>query len=683
MDGWVKIGTELDTKSFDSQIEYVKSQMQEIEDKLLKADMGFEVGDTQKLEAQYETLVQKLGKLQQKQSDINNQGFSKVESSLQNVGKKTDSVVRKIAKWGLAVFGIRSAYLGIRKAISSVRAENEQVDASFKAIGSFFASVFEPVVIRIVGWMTQLIQYVNYLAKAWFGVDFLAKSNEKSLKGANKQAKELRKTLSGFDEMNVINDSGGTSGVGGGIGDLPIPEDFPVPKWLEWIKDNGGLIAKVLIGIGTAFLAIKLLLFIDKASKAIDILKKLSKAFFSLKTLGIAVAIAGLVLIIKNVADLIFNWETLTAKEKILRGAFVLLGIAAIALGYAIATGISVATLGIGALIGGATALVIGLVGLITKFVSEEKAIKSVAKAQRDLTNAQNEYIDANDKYINAVDKSTEAFEALEQAQKDTGISGKDLYDKVEQGTLNYADMNEKQKLVYKAYLDNDRAQKELKTSTEELTIAKQNEKIASWENKLAVAAEKGEYDKYKKSVVDAFNKGELKADEARTLIGKSMSGMSRDAQQTFMKDLPNSIKNGLEPKNFETAGQKLRKWFEGLWSNIKSGWNSVSSWFGNLFSGKSGAKMATGGIILPKMATGGIINNPNHGVPVGGRAIGGESGAEGVIPLTDSQAMETLGNAIGRYITINANIPVNMNGRTISREIKKVNTNDNFVMNR
>ena len=85
--------------------------------------------------------------------------------------------------------------MGIRRAISSVRAENEQVDASFKAIESFFASVFEPVVIRIVGWMTQLIQYVNYLAKAWFGVDFLAKSNEKSLKGANKQAKELRKNI--------------------------------------------------------------------------------------------------------------------------------------------------------------------------------------------------------------------------------------------------------------------------------------------------------------------------------------------------------------------------------------------------------------------------------------------------------------------------------------------------------
>lgn len=64
------------------------------------------------------------------------------------------------------------------------------------------------------------------------------------------------------------------------------------------------------------------------------------------------------------------------------------------------------------------------------------------------------------------------------------------------------------------------------------------------------------------------------------------------------------------------------------------------------------------------------------------GSAIGGESGAEGVIPLTDSQAMERLGEAIGKYITINANIVNNMNGRTISRQLKKIQTNQNFAYN-
>ena len=84
----------------------------------------------------------------------------------------------------------------------------------------------------------------------------------------------------------------------------------------------------------------------------------------------------------------------------------------------------------------------------------------------------------------------------------------------------------------------------------------------------------------------------------------------------------------------------------------------------------------------LPRLAVGGIVNMPSRGVPIGG-AIAGESGAEGVIPLTDTQAMETLGATIGKYITINANITNTMNGRVISRELQKINTNNDFAMNR
>ena len=68
--------------------------------------------------------------------------------------------------------------------------------------------------------------------------------------------------------------------------------------------------------------------------------------------------------------------------------------------------------------------------------------------------------------------------------------------------------------------------------------------------------------------------------------------------------------------------------------------------------------------------------------MPVGTSAFGGEAGAEGVIPLTDSQAMETLGEAIGRYITINANITNSMNGRVISRELQKIQSSNNFAYN-
>ena len=86
----------------------------------------------------------------------------------------------------------------------------------------------------------------------------------------------------------------------------------------------------------------------------------------------------------------------------------------------------------------------------------------------------------------------------------------------------------------------------------------------------------------------------------------------------------------------------------------------------------------------IPKLAKGGIINQPGRGVPIGyGQAIGGENRAEGVIPLTDSQQMQLLGEAIGRYVTINANITNTMNGRVISRELQKVNNANDFAFNR
>ena len=85
--------------------------------------------------------------------------------------------------------------------------------------------------------------------------------------------------------------------------------------------------------------------------------------------------------------------------------------------------------------------------------------------------------------------------------------------------------------------------------------------------------------------------------------------------------------------------------------------------------------------IKLPRLRTGGIVNMPNKGTMVGG-AIAGESGREGVIPLTDSQAMETLGENIGKYVTINATINNTMDGKLISRHIQKIQSQQAFAGN-
>ena len=72
--------------------------------------------------------------------------------------------------------------------------------------------------------------------------------------------------------------------------------------------------------------------------------------------------------------------------------------------------------------------------------------------------------------------------------------------------------------------------------------------------------------------------------------------------------------------------------------------------------------------IKLPKLAVGGIVNMPGRGINYGGANIA-ERGAEGVIPLTNSQMMAELGQAIGRY--------VNINNQTVTKQQFEINNTE------
>lgn len=80
-------------------------------------------------------------------------------------------------------------------------------------------------------------------------------------------------------------------------------------------------------------------------------------------------------------------------------------------------------------------------------------------------------------------------------------------------------------------------------------------------------------------------------------------------------------------------------------------------------------------------LARGGIINSPGYGVPLGYNIRGGEAGAEAVLPL-DENTLDNLGRAIAKHSVINATIVNQMNGRTISRELKQVQNEINFMGN-
>jgi phage-related protein len=246
MDGYVTIGTELDTKSFDAQIDYVKSQMEDIEDKLKKADMGFEVGDVQKLEAQYEKLTDKLRNLVKQKEEFNKADLSSFQTSLQGTSKSIESIIKKVTRWGLAVFGIRSAYMAVRSAINTIAGDDEQLKADIDYMKSAIAYTLEPVVRKIVELAKQLLFYIGYLIKSWTGYNIFENAN-KSLRKSVGSAKELKKQLAGFDEMNVLSDNSSSSGGGGATPsfDLSSFENVETPEWLlviekvgKWILDN-------------------------------------------------------------------------------------------------------------------------------------------------------------------------------------------------------------------------------------------------------------------------------------------------------------------------------------------------------------------------------------------------------------------------------------------------------------
>lgn len=83
----------------------------------------------------------------------------------------------------------------------------------------------------------------------------------------------------------------------------------------------------------------------------------------------------------------------------------------------------------------------------------------------------------------------------------------------------------------------------------------------------------------------------------------------------------------------------------------------------------------------IPYLKTGGIVNMPNKGTMIGG-AIAGESGREGVIPLTDQQAMAELGAEIGRNVVVNLTNITKVGNRQIAREIKQINAEQEFAYN-
>lgn len=577
MDGYVTIGTELDTKSFDAQIDYVESQLQEIEDKLKQADMGFEVGDTMKLEAQYEKLSQKLSTLRQKQADLNKTDLSNIQKSIDNVGNSTSNVIKKVSKWALAIFGVRSAYMFVRQSASTLAQYNEKIGADLEYIRFALASTLQPIIEGLIQLVYKLLAYVNYIAQAWFGVNLFANASAKAMNKGAKSAEKMKKSLAGFDEMNIMQDTtGGGAGGGATAPSIDLSQwQGEVPGWIQWIADNKDIVIAGLLGIAGGLTAV-------------------SFGLTAIQGFGIGLILAGIILLIQGIVDFIKNpsWDNFLT---------ILQGIALVVAGIAILMG------------GWIVALVALGVAIVAYVIKNWDKVKEIL-----------------------------------------GKVGSWIYDNIVVPVINF----------FKAMFDTIWSVIKLWFSYIEAIFTTIINIIA---NPFIVA---------KETIIGVFNNIKSAITNIISGIKKLFSGDLKGALNDFKKAFSN-VFGAL----WTIAKAPINLIIGGINSLIK-GANKIKFDVPDWVPGIGGKKFGFNIPQIPKLALGGIVNMPGRGVPIGG-AITGEAGREGVIPLTDSQAMETLGQAIGRYITINASITNTMNGRVISKELKRINNDSDFAFNK
>lgn len=128
---------------------------------------------------------------------------------------------------------------------------------SLAAMAAPIINAIVPAVRIAVNAIVTLLNYFNMLISALTGKGFtsIAKdvgsawdAAEKGASGANKAAKELKRTILGFDELNVLNDqnkggSGGGGGTGGGVDFSDMFEEVELP---ESIKDFADRVKEML-----------------------------------------------------------------------------------------------------------------------------------------------------------------------------------------------------------------------------------------------------------------------------------------------------------------------------------------------------------------------------------------------------------------------------------------------------
>ena len=679
-DGSIVIGTEIETdevdeflqnlpqeakKQFDRMVDELEAKQPEIErlsqkyaelmteymEKIKPGKAGFmfesDIQDARELRKEIIAVVKELEKATGEKIII--PGIKDADTGIKNVGKGLQEVIKKVAKWSLLLFGVTRVITFVKNAISKIAQDDPQLKADLDYMKNALVYTMEPVVRGIVNLMKQLLIYVGYIVKMWTGKNIFENAN-KNLKSANKQAQEMQKTLAGFDEMNVLQDnkSSGAGATATPSFDLSNIEGMKMPGWVEFIGKNGQEIVAVILAIGSAIELLKL-------SKFLKDLKLIKTTLKATQALGIGIAIAGVALAIQDIVGFIKDpsWAQFLQ----------------------ILTDVGIVVGGIIMLTNPLMGIIVALASFVSRCIIDNwDAIAEVLVNVGSwiYKNVIKPVMGIIQEVIDFVGTLFNAF--IEIWKVILGAVWGWIYDSVIKPIMdgvktafNWFNTNIIQPIV------------SIISSTIDFIITAFKNFIQVFKT-VFIEMPKWIYTNVIKPIGDFFNglwdgvKNKFSSvwdfiKKAFTKGGELFDGISEGIVNAF-KTVVNFLIDGINfviAIPFNTINGLLNtirnvnipiidvKPFKGLWNENPLPVPQI-----------------------PKLAKGGIINQPGRGV-----ALGGENGMEGVIPLTDAQQMELLGEAIGKYISLNATIPIYVGNRQIAREMKRIELESNFAFNR
>ena len=197
-------------------------------------------------------------KIQKQVADV-----EKLKNGFNNVGISIQKSIKNVARLALGIFGIRSAFMFLRRASSDLASYDQQYATNLEYIRYALTQAIAPVLQWIVNLAAKLLGYINAIMQAWFGINLFSRGSAKNFQkmkagagGVAKAVKEIKKQLAGFDEINMLTDQSDIGAEGGGGAGGGIMPDFDLskmqgepPAWLQWIIDHKDEILSVLAGI--------------------------------------------------------------------------------------------------------------------------------------------------------------------------------------------------------------------------------------------------------------------------------------------------------------------------------------------------------------------------------------------------------------------------------------------------